>query len=87
MVSKKTFFFIWVGLFHGCSLLAGPGILGLALDVFTPGQLSIEFVNVGGCLTSWGFGFGFLCSVSGRTSTQVNPFSGSVSLSSAPYSR
>ena len=32
-------------------MLVGPGILGLAKRFFTPGQLSVEFVNVGGCLT------------------------------------
>ena len=32
---------------------------------FTPGQLSVEFVNVGGVANLWGFGNGFLCSVLG----------------------
>ena len=32
--------------------MGGPGILGLVLVFFIPGQLSIEFVNVGGWLTS-----------------------------------
>ena len=31
--------------------MARPGILGLALGFFTPGELSVEFVNVGGWLT------------------------------------
>ena len=32
--------------------MGGPGILGLALArSFIPGQLSVEFVNVGGWLT------------------------------------
>ena len=32
-------------------MLVGPGILGQVNGVFTPGQLSVEFVNVGGWLT------------------------------------
>ena len=40
LVSKRTFFFFWVRARH-----PGPG-------TFIPGQLSIEFVNVGGWLTS-----------------------------------
>ena len=35
----------------GCFMLGGPGILGLDNGFFTPGQLSIEFVTVGGWLT------------------------------------
>ena len=31
---------------------------------FIPGQLSIEFANIGGWFDLWGFGYGFLCSVS-----------------------
>ena len=31
--------------------MAGPGIQGLVNGFFTPGQLSVEFVNVGGWLT------------------------------------
>ena len=34
--------------------------------LFTPGQLSVEFVNVGGWLTYGDSGSGFLCSVPGR---------------------
>ena len=45
MVSKRTIFFFG-RFFYGCYILVGPGILGLAL-VFPPGQLSIEFANVG----------------------------------------
>ena len=52
LVSKRTFFLSFSGeFFYGCSMLGGPGILGLAPSFFTPGQLSIEFVNVGGWLT------------------------------------
>ena len=36
---------------NGCFFLGGAGILGLAPS-FPPGQLSIEFVNVGGWLTN-----------------------------------
>ena len=32
-------------------MLGEPGIQGLGKRYFTPGQLSVEFVNVGGCLT------------------------------------
>ena len=51
LVSKRTFYFSG-GLSGGCFILVGPGILGLALVFLLPGQLSIEFVNVGGWLTS-----------------------------------
>ena len=50
LVSKRTFFS--EGFSVGCYILGGPGILGLALAIFVPGQLSIEFINVGGWLTS-----------------------------------
>ena len=47
---KELFSFLeW--LLCGRSILGGPGILGLALGFFTPGQLSVEFVNIGGWLT------------------------------------
>ena len=36
-------------------MLGGPGILGLAPRDFTPGQLSVEFINVGGWLVSGDF--------------------------------
>ena len=51
LVSKRTFFFSgrW---WFGFSTLGGPGTRGLVLDFF-PGQLSVEFVNIGGWLT-WG---------------------------------
>ena len=39
----------------------GPGTGGF----FTPGQLSIELVNVGGWLTYGDISVGFLCSVLG----------------------
>ena len=53
LVTKRTFFFFFWGgrLLYRCSILGGPGILGLALGFFTPSQLSIEFVIVGGWLT------------------------------------
>ena len=56
LVRKDNFLFfggeegVRGGLLYGCFTLGGPGILGLA-NVFYPGQLSIEFVNVGGWLT------------------------------------
>ena len=34
-------------MFYGFFISGGPGILGLAPGVFPPGQLSIEFANVG----------------------------------------
>ena len=46
---QKNFFWKW--LLCGCSILGGPGILGLALGFSPPGQLSVEFVNIGGWLT------------------------------------
>ena len=50
-----------VWMFHnGRARHPGPGMM-----YFSPGQLSIEFVNVGGWLTCVGFGVGFLCSVPG----------------------
>ena len=63
LVSKKTFFWgAWVFLMGvinaGRARHPGP-----VPRFFTPGQLSIEFVNVGGWLTSWRFSVGFLCSV------------------------
>ena len=36
---QKDIFSFFRGLFYGCFILVGPGILGLALGVFTPGQL------------------------------------------------
>ena len=39
------------GFFYGFFILAGPGILGLAFGFFNPGEVSIEFANVGGWLT------------------------------------
>ena len=38
--------------YRGFLILVGPGILGLGLVVCTLGELSIEFANVGGWLTS-----------------------------------
>ena len=49
--NKKTCFFFLGGLFYGCYILVGPRHHGPGPRVFTPGQLSIEFVNVGGWLT------------------------------------
>ena len=50
LVSKRIIFFFWVviaWMFHiGRARHPGPGP-----RVFTPGQLSVEFVNVGGWLT------------------------------------
>ena len=40
-----------VRLWCGCSTLGGPDILVLVNGFFNPGQLSVEFVNVGGWLT------------------------------------
>ena len=41
-----------MGLLYGCSISGGLGIPGLVLArSFIPGQLSVEFVNVGGWLT------------------------------------
>ena len=62
-LAKRTFFwegfFLWM--FHiGRARHPGPGPRS-----FTPGQLSVEFVNVGGWLTFWDLGFGFLCSILG----------------------
>ena len=51
---QKDFLFFLVGYGVGCYILGGPGILGLALSrCFIPGQLSIEFINVGGWLDFW----------------------------------
>ena len=65
LVSKRTIFFFWrviVWMFHiGRARHPAPG-----QRFFTPGQLSVEFVNVGGWLTFGGFSNGFLCSVPGR---------------------
>ena len=54
LVSKRTIFFFWEVLlwvlYIGRARHPGPGP-----RVFTPGQLSIEFANVGGWFTSGGF--------------------------------
>ena len=59
LVSKRTIFFFWeviVWMFHiGRARHPGPG-----KRLLTPGQLSVEFVNVGGWLT-----YGDLASVPG----------------------
>ena len=48
---QKDHFLFLGGWLFGCSTLVGPGILVLVNGFFTPGQLSVEFVNVGGWLT------------------------------------
>ena len=63
LVSKRTLYLflgevVWM-LHIGRARHPGPGRRS-----FTPGQLSIEFANIGGWLTLRGFGCGFLCSVS-----------------------
>ena len=51
LVSNRTFYFSgW--LYVGCYILGGPDILGLGLRDFPPGQLSVEFINICGWLTS-----------------------------------
>ena len=49
---QKNFLFFLVGYTVDASYRGGPGNLGLALAISSPGQLSIEFLNVGGWLTS-----------------------------------
>ena len=44
----------------------GQASQGLVNGFLTPGQVSVEFVNVGGWLTYGDIGFGFLCSVPWR---------------------
>ena len=62
LVSKRTMYFFG-RLFCGCSILGGPGILGLALGfsllVNCLLNLSMSVVDL------WGSGIGFLCSVPG----------------------
>ena len=60
LISKRTIFFeVLVWMLHiGRARHPGPG-----KRFFTPGQLSVQFVNVG--VDLWGSFFGFLCSVPG----------------------
>ena len=51
LFGKQKDFYFSGGLYVGCSISGGPGILGLALVIFS-GQLSIELINIGGWLTS-----------------------------------
>ena len=51
LVSKRTSFFFFGRWWFGCSTSGGRARhLVLVLGFFTPGQLPVEFVNVGGCL-------------------------------------
>ena len=52
LLGKQKDFLFSGGLYVGCYILGGPGILGLGPRNIVPGQLSIEFLNVGGWLTS-----------------------------------
>ena len=51
LVSKRTLYFFWEVVVFGCCILVGLGILGLVRGLFIPGQLSVEFANIGGWLT------------------------------------
>ena len=51
LVSKRTFYLSGEFL-DGCFISVGPGILGPGNRDIIPGQLSVEFVDVGGWLAS-----------------------------------
>ena len=66
LVSKMDpFFFEERVYWFGCFTLRRARHPGPGKRIFTPGQLSVEFVNVGGWLTSGDMALDSLCSVPG----------------------
>ena len=64
LVNKRTLFFLW-GLVIWMLHTGRAGHPGPGKRYFTPGQLSVEFVNGWWVVDLWGFGNGFMCSVLG----------------------
>ena len=60
--------------------MGGPGILGLAPGFFPPGQLSIELVNVGGCLSHGDLALDSCAQFLAVAEHRFNPFWGTVGL-------